>query len=150
MRYRLKTHTVTLAVNDPCASRSNPCRSSEDAARLARPIYETLDAGKEHFLVFCLNNKSRFQAFKVISSGSLTASMVHPREVFLSVILEGAAAMVLIHNHPSGEPSPSPEDIEITRRLKQCAEIFGIRLLDHVIVGDGSERFYSFSDHGIL
>jgi DNA repair protein RadC len=95
-----------------------------------------------------LNNKNRVRAHKVISSGSLTASLVHPREVFKPVILYGAAAVILCHNHPSGDPEPSPEDIDITRRLVQCGEIFGIRMLDHVILGRDS--MFSFSDRGMM
>jgi DNA repair protein RadC len=95
-----------------------------------------------------LNNKNRVRAHKVISSGSLTASLVHPREVFKSVILYGAAAVILCHNHPSGDPEPSPEDIEITRRLVQCGEIFGIRMLDHVILG--ADSIFSFADRGMM
>ena len=88
------------------------------------------------------------RAHKVISSGSLTASLVHPREVFKPVILYGAAAVILCHNHPSGDPEPSSEDVEITRRLVQCGDIFGIRMLDHVILG--ADSIFSFADRGMM
>ena len=83
-----------------------------------------------------------------ISEGSLTASLVHPREVYNPVIRESAAAVIFVHNHPSGDPAPSQEDIEITRRLKEVGEVMGIRVLDHVVIG--LERYYSSSVRGML
>jgi DNA repair protein RadC len=95
-----------------------------------------------------MNNKNRLIRYHEVSVGSLTASTVHPREVFKAVILAGSAAFICVHNHPSGDPTPSLEDREITLRLKECADFFGLRLLDHVIVGGGNDRYYSFSDRG--
>jgi len=83
-----------------------------------------------------------------VSEGSLNQSIVHPREVFAPAVRESAAAVIFVHNHPSGDPSPSREDREITRRLKEAGELLGIRVLDHVIVGDGS--YYSFTESGVL
>lgn len=145
--YKLESFTVKFQVEEQKRACYN-LRSSEDVARWSSGIYQDLDVNKEHFTVFFLNNKNRVIAHKVVSTGSLTASLVHPREVFTGVLEYGAAALIFVHNHPSGDPAPSPEDIEITRRLKQCAEIFGVRVLDHVVIGDG--RNYSFSDRGIL
>ena len=92
--------------------------------------------------------KNRVQGHKVIATGSLTASLVHPREVYTVVLNPEwrAAAIIFVHNHPSGDPQPSQEDIELTRRLKEIADLFGIHLNDHVILG--TDRFYSFSDRG--
>lgn len=129
--------------------RRSHCRSSEDVAVIARGIYQTLDADKEHFLLLTMNNKNRVNGFKVISTGSLTASLVHPREVWRAALSLCAAAVIFVHNHPSGEPGPSQEDQEITRRLKQTGDMLGIRVLDHVVLGD-NERFFSFSDKGLL
>jgi len=126
----------------------SPCRSSEDVQRLARAIYDTLDADKEHFVLLTLNNKNRINGFKVISTGTLTASLVHPREVWRAALHLCAAAVIFVHNHPSGDPAPSPEDQDITRRLKETGDVLGIRVLDHVVLGD--ERFFSFSDRGLL
>lgn len=143
--YELETFTVKLAV----AERDlDACRSSEDAAALMRPVYAQLDADIEHFSVLFLNNKNRLRGYKVVSSGSLTASLVHPREVYRAVCLYGAAAVVFVHNHPSGDPAPSPEDIDITHRLKKVGDVLGVRVLDSVILGDG--RHFSFSDRGML
>ena len=120
-------------------------RSSED---VFRHFAELEKEKREIFYVVLLNNKNRKIREVKISEGSLTASLVHPREVFNPVIRESAAAVIFVHNHPSGDPAPSPEDIEITRRLKQVGEVMGVRVLDHVVIG--RDRYYSFSDRGIL
>jgi DNA repair protein RadC len=148
MSYRLRTFQVQF-VSEPLEfPRGSPCRSAADVLSVARGIYATLDADKEHFLLLALNNKNRVTDFKVISTGSLTASLVHPREVWRSALHLCAAAVIFVHNHPSGEPAPSQEDIEITRRLKETGDMLGIRVLDHVVLGDG--RFFSFSERGLL
>ena len=95
-----------------------------------------------------LDGKHRLIAEKLISQGTLTASPVHPREVFGPAIRSSAAAIVLVHNHPSGDPTPSADDLDITRRLTDVGELVGIRVLDHVIVGDG--RYASLADRGLL
>lgn len=104
---------------------------------------------REHFVVMCLDNKNHMAGFHVVSVGSVAMSIVHPREVFKVALLANASGIILMHNHPSGDPTPSTEDTEITRRLRQCAELFGMRLLDHVIFGDASTRPYvSMVDDG--
>lgn len=100
----------------------------------------------EHFYAVLLDNKHRKIRDVVVSKGSLTASIVHPRDVFHQVVRHSAAAVVFVHNHPSGDPTPSKEDIEITRRLREVGDVMGVRILDHVIVGKG--RFVSFVDDG--
>ena len=109
MAYRLKTFRVQFVAEPTEFPAGSPCRSSEDVERVARAIYATLDADKEHFLLLAMNNKNRLCA----------------------------AAVIFVHNHPSGEPAPSQEDQEITRRLKETGEMLGIRVLDHVVLGDG-------------
>lgn len=101
---------------------------------------------QEQFYAVLLDNKNRKLKDVCISQGSLTASIVHPRDVYLSVIRESAAAVVFVHNHPSGDPTPSAEDIEITRRLRQVGELVGVRVLDHLVIGRG--RYVSFVDDG--
>lgn len=103
---------------------------------------------KEHFLALHLNSKNRLLCVEIISVGSLNAAIVHPREAFKSACLSSAAALIFVHNHPSGDPSPSSEDLEITKRLQQAGEILGIRVLDHLVLGD--DRFFSFADRGML
>ena len=148
MAYRLKTFQVQFVAEPTELPAGAPCRASEDVARVARAIYQTLDADKEHFVLLAMNYKNRVNGFKVISTGSLTASLVHPREVWRSALHLCAAAVVFVHNHPSGDPAPSPEDQEITRRLKETGEMLGIRVLDHVILGN--DRIFSFSDRGLM
>ena len=101
---------------------------------------------KEIFRVVLLNTKNVIIGSKDISEGSLNASIVHPREVFLEAIKKSANKMILMHNYPSGDPTPSSEDINITKRLISAGQIVGIEILDHVIIGDGS--FYSFKENG--
>ncbi len=121
-------------------------RSSEEVFRHFR---ERLEREKrEIFYVVLLTNKNRKIRDVKISEGSLTASLAHPREVYNPAIRESAAAVIFVHNHPSGDPAPSPEDIEITHRLKEVGEVMGIRVLDHVIIGH--DRFFSFSDRKML
>ena len=81
-----------------------------------------------------------------VSEGSLTSSLVHPREVFQPIIRESAAAAILVHNHPSGDPMPSQEDLKITQRLREVGEVMGVHILDHLIIGKG--RYISFVDDG--
>jgi DNA repair protein RadC len=121
-------------------------RSSEDVFRHFRDNLEK--EKRELFFVILLNNKNRKIREVKISEGSLTASLVHPREVYNPVIRESAAAVIFVHNHPSGDPAPSPEDVDITRRLKEVGEVMGIRVLDHVVIG--RDRYFSFSDKGMI
>ena len=123
-----------------------PLRSSEDVFRHFRKEFES--EKREIFYVVLLTNKNRKIREVKVSEGSLTASLVHPREVYNPVIRESAAAVIFVHNHPSGDPAPSPEDLEITRRLKEVGEVMGVRVLDHVVIG--RDRYFSFSDRGIL
>lgn len=101
---------------------------------------------REQFYAVLLDNKNRKIKDIRVSEGSLTASIVHPRDVYMPVIRESAAAVIFVHNHPSGDPTPSKEDIEITRRLREVGELVGVRVLDHVVIGHG--RYVSFVDDG--
>ena len=104
---------------------------------------------KEHFLALHLDSKNKILCIDRVSTGSLNASIVHPREVFKSCMLSSCAALILLHNHPSGDPQPSKEDQELTKRLGEGCKLLGIRLLDHVIIG-GDGNFMSFADRGLL
>ena len=84
----------------------------------------------------------------MISAGELTSTLVHPREVFRPAVKKSAAAVVLVHNHPSGDPTPSEEDVEITFRLKDCGRLMGIRVLDHLVIGDGT--YVSMMSAGLM
>ena len=102
-------------------------------------------AAKEQFVVILLNNKNKVIGTEVVSEGSLSGSIVHPREVFAPAILHHAAAIMVAHNHPSGDPKPSIEDEEVTRQLLRSGKVLGIPMIDHVIIGDGN--YYSFLEN---
>jgi DNA repair protein RadC len=103
---------------------------------------------KEHFAVLLLNTKNHVISMPEVSVGSLSASVVHPREVFRAAIDHAAAAMILLHNHPSGDPTPSREDIAVTERLVKAGKIMDIPVLDHVVLG--RDRFISLKEKGLL
>ncbi len=144
MRYLIETFKVRLEV----AEHGLIMKDSKDAEIIARGIFNRLDADKEHFVVMGTNNKNRINGYKEISTGTLTSSLVIPAEVFLAALRLRAAAIVCVHNHPSGDPAPSQEDNKITRRLKECADMLAMRMLDHIILG--TDRYYSFLDRGLL
>lgn len=93
---------------------------------------------KEYFKIILLDTKNQIISINDISVGSLNSSIVHPREVFNVAIKRSSASIILVHNHPSGDPAPSKEDINVTKRLNQCGDIIGIKVLDHIIIGDGN------------
>ncbi len=106
------------------------------------------DEPGEVFAILCLSTKHRVIAYHEVSRGTLDATLVHPREVFKAAPLANAAAIILTHNHPSGESTPSPDDLLLTRRLVAGGMLLGVDVLDHVIVGDGC--YYSFKENGCL
>ncbi len=121
-------------------------RASEDVFNYYFPHMKNLK--KEYFKLLLLDNKHKIIKDLTISEGSLTASIVHPREVFNPAIRESAAAVIFIHNHPSGDPAPSQEDKDLTQRLIKASEYIGIKVLDHIIIGD--KEYFSFVDHKMI
>ncbi|OAT85610.1 RadC family protein [Desulfotomaculum copahuensis] len=119
-------------------------KSPEDVAGLVMEEMRHLD--REHFRALLLNTRHQVIVRETISIGTLNSSTVHPRELFRNAIKRGAAALILVHNHPSGDPSPSSEDLDVTRRLQEAGRIIGIDVLDHVIIGDN--RFVSLKAQG--
>lgn len=109
-------------------------RRPEDLTGLLRDEFRGLD--RERFMALYLDARHRVRALETVSTGSLNASLVHPREVFKPAIALSAAAVIVAHNHPSGDPRPSGDDLELTGRLDRCGELLGIALLDHLVVGD--------------
>lgn len=103
---------------------------------------------KEYFKIILLDTKNNIKKISQISIGSLNSSIVHPREVFHEAVLNLSSSIILIHNHPSGECQPSHEDIVLTNRLDECGKILGIKILDHIIIGDGI--FFSFKEEGLI
>lgn len=120
--------------------------SPQDAADLL--MEEMRYEPKEHFVCLFLNTKNQVIAKETLSVGTLNASLVHPREVYRAAIQRNSASILCAHNHPSGDPTPSPEDLEMTRRLKEAGEIVGIELLDHVIIGD--RQYVSLKERGLM
>lgn len=120
--------------------------NAEDVARLCSP--KMRDLKKEHLQALCLNSRKRLIKNETISIGSLDTNVIHPREVFKSAVIEGAAAIILVHNHPSGDPTPSEEDIGITKQIAEAGKVMGIELLDHVIISSGG--FVSLMELGML
>ena len=121
-------------------------QSPDDAAALVMENMRYLD--REHFKAIFLNIKNQVLALETISVGTLDSSIVHPRELFKAAIRKSSAGIILLHNHPSGDPTPSREDIEITKRFYKGGEILGISVLDHVIIGDN--KFISLKAKGII
>ncbi|AIW42586.1 DNA repair protein RadC [Paenibacillus polymyxa CR1] len=121
-------------------------RKPQDAAELFRQFIGECD--REVFAILCLNTKNEPTAIHTVSTGTLNASLVHPRETFKLAILANSAAIVACHNHPSGTPDPSPQDIELTERLRDSGHLLGIDLLDHIILGDGN--FISMKEKALM
>jgi DNA repair protein RadC len=109
------------------------------------------DDGREHFGVFMLNAKHGLVAYHEVSVGTLSSSLVHPREVFGPALrLLGVSSLILVHNHPSGDPEPSREDLRITHQLVDAARLLDLTIHDHVIIGNGSGAYVSFSSRGLI
>jgi len=125
-------------------------RTPADVARLLSDHLQGVDW--EHFVSILLDTKNKVIGVNTVSVGILDCSLVHPREVYKPAILCNAASVIVAHNHPSGDPSPSVEDTRITKRLSEAGEIIGIDLLDHIVVGDGTEplRWVSLKERGVI
>lgn len=106
------------------------------------------DQASEVFAILCLSTKHRVLAYHEVSRGCLDSTLVHPREVFKAALLANAAGIVLAHNHPSGDATPSPDDMALTRRLVDAGRLLGVDVLDHIVIGDG--RHVSFRERGWL
>ncbi len=120
--------------------------SPSDAYEMIKEQLEELD--REQFIIACLNTKNEPTNISVVAVGTLNKSIVHPREVFKTAILSNAASIMAFHNHPSGDTTPSQQDLQLTNRLYEAGELLGIKLLDHLIIGDGS--FTSLKENGYL
>lgn len=142
---RVATTRVVL-VRERAPIHPDPIRNSAEVFRLLGEAARTWD--RERFITLILDGKNRVVAIDEVAVGTATAALVHPRELLKTVLLANGIAIVLVHNHPSGDPTPSEEDLILTRRIKAAAELMGIRLLDHVVLGDG--RFRSLAEDGQL
>lgn len=132
--------------------RASQANNTPEYIRSPREVYELMfelqHKSTEHFYVICMNTKNRITRKELCSKGSLNATVVHPREVFNIAITNRASAIIVCHNHPSGDATPSREDIEMTKRLKEAGEVIGIDVLDHVIIGNGT--FTSLKEQGFM
>ena len=148
-RYRLKLATWTV-VREPGEPSPQILSDPVAAARLAVDFLKAADDDKEHFWVIFLNAQNHYLMHTEVSAGSQSASIVHPREVLGPAVREGAAHLVLVHNHPSGDPTPSKEDIHLTRQLVEGARLLGLRLHDHIVIGNGTRKWVSLAQRGLL
>ena len=137
---------LATRLKDSKRTESVTISSPSDAAGLM--MEEMRHYLREHFCVVLLDTKNKVMGVEEISVGSLNTSLVHPREVFRPAIRKACASVILIHNHPSGDPTPSREDLEVTRRLTEAGKLMGIEVLDHLVIGDG--KFISFREKGLL
>ena len=146
--YRVPIYRVTLVRESSITAPAPRLRGAQQAAELLRQYLGAVD--REHFLVLLLDRKNAPIGLHTVSIGSLTASIVHPREVFKVAILANAAAILCGHNHPSGDPAPSREDRALTQRLVEAGKLLGISVVDHIVIGDGTTAYFSFADQGLL
>ena len=138
---------LSKRLESPVAESRKPAiKSPEDVATIVRS--QLKGKKKEHFLVLCLDTRNHLINSKQVSMGSLDTSVVHPREVFKEAISSNAASVIFVHNHPSGDPEPSKEDVELTKRLARAGEIIGIDVLDHIIVCD--KAYLSLKTKGLF
>src|SRR5882724_11463408 len=142
---RLATWTVFREAGQPSP---RVLSSPEAVAALAQDLIRTADDDKERFWAILLNAQNHYLMHTLVSVGTQSASLVHPREVLGPALREGAASLVLVHNHPSGDPTPSREDLRLTRQLADAAQLLDLRLHDHVIIGNGTERWVSLATQG--
>lgn len=143
MRLReIETKYSYYNVNAPEKTLDAPSK----VANLFAQIYSNADV--EHFVVFLLNNKNSVIGFHLVSKGTISETIVHPREIFKTAIVEGASSIVIAHNHPSENLTPSKEDKDVTKRLNEAGTLLGIRVLDHVIVNSNSGAYLSLREEG--
>lgn len=121
-------------------------KSPEDVFRIFSPLSSDLD--QENVFAIFLNTKNAIISYRRIFIGEVNISLIHPREIFREAIRELSVSLIIVHNHPSGDPTPSDEDITVTKTIKETGKIIGIKLLDHIIIG--KNKFYSFSSEGLL
>jgi DNA repair protein RadC len=145
--YQVPRYTISLVREGSVGVENKMARDSTTARDILSPLFDGLD--REQFVTMALDAKHQAIGINVVSVGSLTVSIVHPREVFKPAILLNAAAVIVGHNHPSGDTTPSPEDHALTKRLQEVGKNLGIPLLDHLVLGDQGS-FWSFADQGLL
>lgn len=141
----IKVVSIRL-VDDPPLYSNRALQTAQDVLDTVGEEIRKYD--RELFCILNLRSKNQVINMNIVSMGTLNITLVHPREVFKSAILSNAAGIMLIHNHPSGECSPSKEDIEVTKRMAEAGDLMGITVLDHIILGE--QEYYSFRETGML
>jgi DNA repair protein RadC len=149
MRYHL-TRARWTVVREPGDPSPRILGSPEAVARLAVDLVSAHDDDKEHTWAILLNSQNHYLLHTEVSVGTQSATLVHPREVLGPALREGAAAIILVHNHPSGDPAPSREDLRLTRQLADGARLLDLRLHEHLIIGNGTLRWVSLAQRGEL
>ncbi len=149
MKYRKRVQIVSVKLvrEASVTYAARKIKAPEDAAALIRDFIE--EADREHFIAVYLNAKNEPTAIHTVSVGTLNSATVHPREVFKVAILANAAAIILAHNHPSGDPTPSRDDFAVTERLIEAGHLMGIEVIDHVVVGSEG-RYTSLKEKGMI
>jgi len=147
MSYRLPVFKIQAIRESSSTADYRRVESPFAAAEILRAYLNGAD--REHCVALLLDNRHQVIGIHTVSIGTLNASLVHPREVFKAAIVVGSAAIILGHNHPSGDPTPSTEDLALTSRMKQAGELLGIPVLDHVVIGE-EQRFTSLTQNGLF
>jgi len=143
----IKAVYETMTVRDSIADYLTPNTRYTSPTQIFETFSFLQDETKEFFCTAHLDGKNRIVCLEIVSVGSLNQSIVTPRETFKTALLSNAAALILVHNHPTGDPTPSSEDLEITRRLREAGDLIGIKVLDHIIIGTA---YYSFVERGVI
>ena len=144
--YHIPLYKLSLVRDNTIKADRKVVNACHDVYPILRDYYDRHD--REEMLVVLLDAKHKIIGINSVSVGSVTMSLVHPRETFKAAIISNCVAIILAHNHPSGDPTPSQEDHQLTKRLKECGEMIGIPVLDHLVIGDGT--YYSFAERGTL
>ena len=145
--YRIPMYKISMIRDGSVCAERQTVTSSRDVLPILRDYFAHHD--REEMLCVLLDAKHRITGLHTVSIGSMSFAIVHPRETFKAAIVSNCAAVILAHNHPSGDPTPSQEDRALTTRLKDCGELLGIPVLDHLVIGDDG-RYVSFADMGQL
>ena len=143
-----KRVTLEKEVSTNCPTLAYAITSPDDAAYLGREFLRIHEESEEYMHMICVNTKNKVLGVFEISHGTVNSSLVNAREVFQKALLANAVAILLMHNHPSGDCTPSREDVDVTKRLVEAGKILGIQVLDHLIIGDG--KYTSLKEKGYL
>ena len=149
--YTTKLKTITLKISEPEAVlNAKVANSSRKSATIAKAIYKDLEPSQEHFSVLFLNSQNKVTGYKTLFSGTMNSSVIDCKIIFRNALLFGASAIICLHNHPSGTATPSTEDHEITKDIVEIGKLLSLKVLDHIILADGTDNYFSFADEGLI